>query len=331
MAPTDNYWSSNVDTDGNTDENWSLGHVPTTGETAIIDGTGSADCIFSGSISCGALSHTAGVMSPGGQVLGFSGDVSIGGSAEITGAGLNSCTINVGGDFICLGVDLVGTAAWYLNITGDGLARDVRAAYCNASGSTDEIQCVGCLDDGNNSNWAFPEGSLLKPMEWLRISLAQSATFRTWTSTSSQQAALAKVYLEGLPHPADGLEYTVAEIQGYRPYALIYMAESLGLIKQRDSYGAGFEFGKESGQLKLLLTENVSDAVGHEPSSKANLTFKRTVGKIIDELGVLFGQGENLAGTGITLEQGPYWPHEDRIPGEGLFVAVVLAINWGSD
>ena len=52
----DNIWNnSQANNDGNDPANWSLGHVPTGSETALLDATSTDNCTLSGHLSCGAL------------------------------------------------------------------------------------------------------------------------------------------------------------------------------------------------------------------------------------------------------------------------------------
>lgn len=74
----DNIWSSAGDTDGNTAGNWSLGHVPTAGETARFDATSVVNCSFSGAVACAGIAWYAG----------YTGTIAFGAHAHDWGSGL---------------------------------------------------------------------------------------------------------------------------------------------------------------------------------------------------------------------------------------------------
>lgn len=175
-----------------------------------------------------------------------------------------------------------------------------------------------------------PAGCLSLAEQYLKVMLANVTAFRTWTETESEEEALAKIHLEGLPKPAADKDcHTRAELEAYRPYAVVFTGEDNGLTKWHDATGALFEF-VESGRLMLRLEQDCPDGVGDQPSSDANLQFKNTVGLIIDGLCALAGTAGYLAFERITVADGPYWSHPDAVPGQGLFQGCELLAEWGT-
>ncbi len=171
-----------------------------------------------------------------------------------------------------------------------------------------------------------PAGSISLAQEYLRVTLANSARFRTWTDTiESEQGALAKIHHEALPPAANNAaQHTVAELETYRPYAIVSTdQEAEGFSVVRDAMGSW----KESGKLTLELCEDV-------PSNllanlfEARLLFKNTVGVIIDEMRALADQAGKLNFTGIVLAGGPWFSSEDVASGQGVFQWIDLSVVW---
>ncbi len=171
-----------------------------------------------------------------------------------------------------------------------------------------------------------PAGSLALSKAALARTLADCPTFRTWTSTLTHAQAQAKIYPEGLPEPANKNEYTLAEITGYRPYAMLFMADAMGF-----SIDVG-PVPTASGVLKIALEENVDSAVGSDPSSAANASFENTLSQIIDELADRSGLGElnqYLDIHRITVESGPYWSRGEDRDASGFYIGATLSITRG--
>ena len=59
-AATNNIWNSSSNTDYNTASNWSLGHIPTTGEVAYFDATSTVNCTLSANITPDSINVTTG-------------------------------------------------------------------------------------------------------------------------------------------------------------------------------------------------------------------------------------------------------------------------------
>jgi|GEM_PF-1789324 len=174
-----------------------------------------------------------------------------------------------------------------------------------------------------------PAGCISLAQHYLRQMLANCAAVRTWLGVDDEEGALARIHHEGLPKPADNaVEHTRAELIAYRPYAVVFTAESGGLTLNHDAGGAAFEFA-ESGRLTVRLYQNCPDEYGDEPSSDANLQFKNSVGLIMDGLAALSGTAGYLAFDRLGLADGPYWGHPDLVPGQGVWQGAELSIEWG--
>lgn len=170
-----------------------------------------------------------------------------------------------------------------------------------------------------------PAGSISLAQERLRLVLANSARFRTWTDTATEAAALAKIHHEALPPPAgNATEHTVAELEAYRPYAIVSTdQEADGFSVIRDAMGSW----KESGKLTLHLCEDIPSDLLND-LFEARLLFKNTVGVVIDEMRALADDAGKLNFTGIMLAGGPWFSKEDVATGQGVFQWIDLTVVW---
>ncbi|MFZ5785121.1 MAG: hypothetical protein ACOY3Y_01655 [Acidobacteriota bacterium] len=172
-----------------------------------------------------------------------------------------------------------------------------------------------------------PEGSLSLAQEHLRVMLADAPVFRAWCAAADQAEALAHVYHEGLPAPPDGVEYSRDELESLRPYAVVFTAERAGFELLLSGIGETWDYNA-SGRLILRLRENCPEGFGDEPTSEAGLRWKNTLGGIMQDLAELSGGEGYLHVQRVRLEDGPYWPHPNLIPSEGLWLGADLSIEW---
>ena len=103
----------------------------------------------------------------------------------------------------------------------------------------------------------LPANSIALAEHYLRLMFADGATFRTWTGTASQAAALEHLYRQALPEPGAGAaRYTAAELDGYRPFVITYVGVEEGYRFDRAGIGAANEFD-DSGTLFCQLEQTV--------------------------------------------------------------------------
>jgi len=172
-----------------------------------------------------------------------------------------------------------------------------------------------------------PAGTLSLAEQHFRLTLAASASWQAECNVSTPALALQRIHCDGLPKPGNGESHTLGELQGYRPYALVYTAERQGFMKRTDAVSSHFEF-QASGSLNLSIIRESPDSAGDEPTADANQSFRNLIGKIIDELCDLAGVAGYLAFHTIKLVEGPYWPEPELIPVQGLWQAADLTIDW---
>ncbi len=144
-----------------------------------------------------------------------------------------------------------------------------------------------------------------------------------------QAAALASIYHEGLPKPADGSTHTKAELEALRPYAIIWTDPDGGYATQSDSAPSSAGGFVSAGSLLVEIERNSTDGAEDEPTSAANLDWRNAVGKIIDDLCDLSGTESYMILESITLDHGPYWNDRASAETHGIYQGVRLAVRWG--
>ncbi len=170
-----------------------------------------------------------------------------------------------------------------------------------------------------------PLGSLSLSLQYAKQMLAASATFRTLVGAADQAEAEAKIYLEGLPEPADNADvYSESELAAYRPYAIVWGDESGGLAKRR----IGAAAWEDSGRTVLLIGQAAPDV----DRADGDRSWANTVGQIVDELCDLVdtdgGAKRYLVFNVLQIEQGPGRWHPDYAAGEGEEQFVVITLEW---
>lgn len=172
-------------------------------------------------------------------------------------------------------------------------------------------------------------GSMGKAKANLRTTLADSATFRTLVAAANQAQALDDIYLEGLPTPAGGAEvHTLAELQDYRPLAVIFTAEENGYRRMRDSAGSF----AAAGRLIIRLIRDAPDDDDTGPDADANVTWDNVIDGIIgdmcDDVLPENDPGGYLVFHNIGIDRGPDWSHPDDAADLGTFQWVELFVEW---
>ncbi|MEK6799385.1 MAG: hypothetical protein AABZ12_10500 [Planctomycetota bacterium] len=169
------------------------------------------------------------------------------------------------------------------------------------------------------------ESAISLAEEALRLSLADSPAFRTWCGAANQAEALAKIHHEALPAPANADAYTKSEIQGLRPYAIVWTDPEDGHRRERIAQGVH----KDGGTLHLRLVQNY--AAGDAPG-EASRKLENDAGKILDDLET------NSTTSGVTsaylvIERmapaGPYRCGDDEEVVEGDFLWMDVRVEWG--
>jgi hypothetical protein len=171
-------------------------------------------------------------------------------------------------------------------------------------------------------------GSISLAQESLRTMLADCPAFRALCGAADRGAALAHIYHEGLPPPANGSEHTAAEHAALRPWAIVYTDGRRGFQRRKESTG-GF---RSAGKLRLRLARSC-DAADAEPTADSMLAWKNIVGQILAELcgAAIVAAAEHLAFDEIAVEDGPFAAAPTLAETQGMWQGVELAIAWGGE
>ncbi len=177
-----------------------------------------------------------------------------------------------------------------------------------------------------------PSGSISLAQENLRQTLSNVSAWQALCGAPDdpldQAAALAKIYHEGLPKPADDKPvHSREELIALRPYAVVFLPEGSGFRRIQDAISDSFEF-QSMGAMRLRLYRNCPESFDSEPSGEANLDWKNVIGNIIDGLCALAGQADYLAFDQIGIVAGPYWGHPQDVPTLGVWQGVELELTW---
>ena len=162
-------------------------------------------------------------------------------------------------------------------------------------------------------------------VKYLRDMLSSASAFQTWTNSVDTAAALNRIHYEGLPSPADGARHTLAELEHYRPFAIVYTADTDGFAREflaTDSFS-------EEGTIILELEQEAPSDLGDDPSSDANTQWSNTIGQIIDglcDLRVTMAAGHVRFSRIRLMRRG--WAMPDDIEALGLFQRAWIAIDY---
>jgi hypothetical protein len=177
-----------------------------------------------------------------------------------------------------------------------------------------------------------PVGPLATPKDLLRTSLANCTAFREWDGADyTVDEAKSRIYFDALP-PASGAEYTVAELDDLRPYAIVSLDEN-GIEYE---YEAAPNSYKMRGRLVVCLERKFPDVSGEtNPNEAADRQFENMVGPLIrtgnpSSPGLL-----DLSGTAGYLFvrrvalHGPYRVEAKDVRQLGDYQRCFLFIEWG--
>jgi len=168
------------------------------------------------------------------------------------------------------------------------------------------------------------EGSVSLAVDHLRVMLADSATFRTWVGAANQAAALARIYYEALPPPANRNEYTLAEALALRPFAQIWSAPHAGFTMRPDAVGAR---SAESGSLSIQFEQTV-DSLITDDAAEISRRFANVIGKIMDDLDAVREVAGYLSFTALAFS-GVGRGDMDKRSAQGDFVVATIDMEWG--
>jgi len=170
-----NIWTNGAaDNDADTNGNWSLGHKPTSSETALFgagDGT-TDDCTASAAMAARHIlfdpSYT-GTFDPNGQTITVGGHFVVN-APDVFGTDAdhwNGATLDISGALCALGdagtdLNFRGSAEWTLNVDGDSHVRWADVHNSTASGGDSNVKVFQSQDLGSNPGWLFRTGVYMR-------------------------------------------------------------------------------------------------------------------------------------------------------------------------
>lgn len=161
---------------------------------------------------------------------------------------------------------IVQPSGWTLHKSEDGPAGSISAgiayksiATAGASGSGTWTATDSTSADYLTLTFAITPGVmgrshaiLCAPQQLLALTLADCSEFRNLVGATTHAEAFAHIWHESLPPPADDADsYTLAEMQAYRPFALIFTNDLDGEMSSRQASTPGA--WSDQGSLRILL------------------------------------------------------------------------------
>lgn len=178
-----------------------------------------------------------------------------------------------------------------------------------------------------NLDSSTASGPVSLAQERARLTLADSTTFRTLVGAAGQAAALTCIYHDGLPPPANGSDHSLAELQGYRPFAIVWTHPDNGHVLARDSGGLGGSH-QERGVILIDFEWDVATALADDRQAIA-LQAHNAIGNIKKEMLALAGEYPYLDIMEIR-QAGYYRTRAQDVPRFGDAVSYQLECHWGS-
>lgn len=184
---------------------------------------------------------------------------------------------------------------------------------------------------------------LYAPQMLLAKTLADCTEFRNLVGASDHASAMAHIWHEALPPPADGADnYTLAEMQAYRPFALIFTNDLDGELSSRQASNPGA--WADQGSLRILLEIDTPADLDESPVLLDHM-LKQIVGRIIrrpsdETAGQFYGlidrahttnetDGYSYLATDQVSFRGYHRSSYRDQPGQGDFLFAWLEIQYG--
>lgn len=182
---------------------------------------------------------------------------------------------------------------------------------------------------------ATATGAIATSKHLLRESIATSTAFRTWEANNWTVAqARDRIYFDALPPPAaNAATHSLAELNRYRPFCLIYKPADNGFRLRMAACGGHNQF-VPSGVLVARFERLVPITQQRDPG-EADRQFENFIGSLIRSgdtnnpgLVELSGQAGYLNITQVD-EAGPFRAAEDEQPSIGDCQWYYLQFEWG--
>lgn len=104
-----------------------------------------------------------------------------------------------------------------------------------------------------------PSSSVLgRNLQTARSMLAACASVQTLFGAADSDEAAERIYIGCLPRPSTGDSYTLAELNQYRPFALIGPAPTLAMRMRLETFGSSWSHGRQ-GEFDIMLERQHPD------------------------------------------------------------------------
>lgn len=172
--------------------------------------------------------------------------------------------------------------------------------------------------------------------QYLKNTLAASATFQTWVGAADATEAAERIHCFMLPDPEPNKvdpenpdEYPREQLEALRPFALIFVPDDEKERREMVAVGSGPEFS-HSGRLHIRFEQNTPDGLNglnREAHQAFYVMLRDGVLKDMDALPR--GAGLYLAYTSGEIQQ-PHWESPEAVSGKGLYQMMIGEFIWGA-
>ncbi len=186
---------------------------------------------------------------------------------------------------------------------------------------------------------------LYAPQQLLAKTLADCTEFRNLVGATDHASAFANIWHEALPPPAaGGNEYSLDELNDYRPYALVFLRDPSGMGASAQSSLPGVWADRGSAWIRLVI--DCPEELADNPTLLDHLT-KQLVGRIMrrppDETAGSFCGLLDLAGRTNETDGYSYLATEQCVfkgwtksseadeAQQGAFILATLELTWGRE
>lgn len=172
------------------------------------------------------------------------------------------------------------------------------------------------------------EGILSDAVDRARKMLAASSRWQTMADADDESQGFDRTYVDSIPDPADGREYTVAELQQLRPFAIFHTLKAHS-VKRAEGSVAAWAF---TGQVEIEIHQDLGGSDPIENLDEKMRRFENDVGVIWQELLTLAettSRSDLLAIQEIDMGEPYLTTLEKYVGAQGREVVAVLTLDWG--
>lgn len=186
-----------------------------------------------------------------------------------------------------------------------------------------------------SASYAAATSCLGKNLEAMRLMLANCTAFRTLTGATNEAEALARIYQGCLPPPASNAEaYTLAQLESYRPFAIVMVSPGQAIEYSRMAFGGGNWNHNRRGEFHILI-ERSHPTSGDDDDN--DFAWIDTIGKIVHSADInnpglieLHERQEYLSVAGISVRD-IYRADEEDAKEVGDYQRAHIVLRWGRD